>query len=364
MGAPTGWSRRELIRAAAAAGVAVVGSRVLTACGDPDDGRIKVFNWQDYIDERLLADFEAATGLAVSYSTYASNDELGDRLALAGVPRRGNRTPTSFDLIVPSDSLFVRLRDQDRVLALDADVVTEALRAGLAPAFRTLASDPGNRFAVPWATGTTGIAYDRTAFAEPPTWDVFLDTTRAGTMSLLDEKREAFAAALFGLGIDPNTTDQAEIDAATERLGRIAEVAEFDSETYLDRLVRGELVVAQAFSSDLAQARAANADLAFVIPDAGGTRWIDLMCIPADAPNPDGANRFIAFMLDPRVSAQNAMAIRARTGNTAAEAFLPAEFLDDPVISPSPEVEARLVFLDDLGDVEERYNDAWESVRG
>lgn len=357
-------TRREALRLGGSGLAMLAAGRVVAGCGDPDSGRIKFFNWQDYVDDALLADFEQAADLVVSYTTYASNDELADRLALAGVPRRGNRAASGFDLIVPSDSIFQRFRDQDRLQPLDTEVVTEALLANLDPVFRALTVDPGNRFAIPWASGSTGIGYDTTVFPEPPTWDVFLDAAYAGRMSVLDEKREAFAAAQFGLGIDPNTVDAGEIGAAAERLTAIAANAEFDAATYLDRLAAGELVAAQAFSTDVLQAQLTNPDLAFVVPDAGGTRWVDLLCIPDDAPNPDGANEFIAFYLDARVAAQNAVAIRAETGNAAAREFLPAEIADDPVISPPADVAARLVELRDLGDDETAYNDAWGRIRG
>lgn len=357
-------NRREALRLGGSGVAALTMARFLAACGDPDSGRIKFFNWQDYIDESLLADFEQATDLVVSYTTYASNDELADRVALAGVPRRGNRASTGFDLIVPSDSIFERFRDQDRLQPLDPEIVTDALLANLDEAFRALAVDPGNRFAIPWASGSTGIGYDTTVFPEPPTWDVFLDTAHAGRMTVLDERREAFAAAQFGLGIDPNTIDAGEVEAAAERLAAIAANAEFDSATYLDRLADGELVAAQAFSTDVLQAQDRNPDLAFVVPDAGGVRWVDLLCIPADAPNPEGANRFVAFYLDARVAAQNAVAIRAETGNAAAIEFLPGEVANDPVISPPPDVAERLVVLQDLGDDEALYNEPWVRIRG
>jgi spermidine/putrescine-binding protein len=356
-------TRRRLLELGAAVGGAfALGG--LAGCSRPGDDQLRFFNWQDYIDPALIADFERVTGLSVTYTTYESNDDLADRLALAGVPRRGSRKPTSFDLVVPSDSLFTRLRDQDRLQPFDTDVVTEALLGSLAPEFRTMASDPGNRFSVPWATGTTGIGYDTTVFPEPPTWDVFLDATYAGRATLLDEKREAFAAAMFSLGIDPNSRQSADVDAAAAQLERMLGVAALNSATYLDDLAGGRLDVAQAFSTDVLQARRTNPNLAFVIPDAGGTRWIDLLCIPDDATNPDAANQFVAFFLDPKVAAANAAAVFVDTGNAAAQEFLPAEVRDDPVIYPPADVAARLVFLDDLGDDEARYNDAWERLRG
>ncbi len=357
----TALSRRELLRLAAmSSGLAAVAA----ACGDPKDDRVSFLNWQDYIDTALLADFTAASGLQTGYETYESNDELADRLALAGVRRRGGRKSTSFDLIVPSDNLFRRLRDQDRLQKFDSKVVTDELLGNLGEQFRTLEADPGNRFGVPWATGTTGIGYDSTVFDEPPTWDVFLDAANAGKMSLLDETREAFAAALYSLGEDPNTVDSATVKAAEAQLAKMTANAAFNSGTYLDDLADGKLVAAQGFSTDVLQAKQRNPKIEYVVPDAGGTRWIDLLCVPDDAPNPKGANRFVAYYLDPKVSALNASAIKADTGNTAATDFLADDVRNNPTIYPPAESGDTLQFLRDLGEKESLYAEAWERLRG
>jgi spermidine/putrescine-binding protein len=357
-------TRRDLLRASALGAGTFAFSGVLSACSGANNRRLLFFNWQDYIDPKITTDFTASSGITVSYSTYASNDELADRLALAGVRRRGNRKRTSFDLIVPSDSLFRTLREQDRLQALDTSIVSSTALAALGPAYRTMDFDPGNRFCVPWATGSTGIGYDTTVFAEPPTWEVFLDASHAGKLTLLDEMREAFAAALFSLGEDPNSTDGAVIAKAGERLTAMSANTGFDSADYLQGLANGRLVAAQAFSTDVAQARVRNPKLAFVVPDAGGVRWIDVVCIPKDAPNATAANKFIAFYLDPKISAANAVSLRVDTGNDAAREFVPADVLTDASAYPDPATQRRLVSLRELdGSVTEQYAAVWDTLR-
>ncbi|HON76287.1 MAG: spermidine/putrescine ABC transporter substrate-binding protein [Candidatus Lutibacillus vidarii] len=352
-------SRRQLLSGAAVLGL----STVLPACSTTSESRVSFLNWQDYIDPTLLTDFTAKSGLTVGYETYASNDALFERLIAAGVTRKGGRKTTTFDLIVPSENLFRRLRNADALQTLDSTVVTEALLGSLLPEMRSLPADPGNRYSVPWAIGMTGIGYDTSVFPEPPAWDVFLDAAHAGKMSLLDERREAFAAALFSLGQSPNATDAATITAAKDQLGKMKANVSFNSETYLDDLASGKLVAAQAFNTDVLQARRKNPKLAFVVPKAGGTRWVDLLCIPADAPNSAGANKLIAFYLDPKVSAANATYNLVATGNLAARAFVPKEVLDDPAVYPSDEVAKTLVFLEDLGESEALYDTAWEALK-
>ena len=110
-------------------------------------------------------------------------------------------------------------------------------------------------------------------------------------------------------------------------------------------------------------ARRDNPNLEYVIPAQGGLRWIDSLCIPVDAANPEGANRFIEFYLQPEVSATNAVASQVDTGNEAAAEFIPAEIFENPAIFPPPETLALLSFTADLGEDDELYSDAWERVQ-
>ncbi len=355
-------SRRQVLRGGVVAGAAFWLAPALASCGDPNEDQLSFLNWQDYIDPTILTDFTKESGLSVTYETYASNDELAQRLNLADVARRRGREATSFDLIVPSDNLLDQLRTLDQLQQLDDGIVTSL--DNLQPAFRAEPFDPGNRFSVPWATGTTGIGYDATVFDEPPDWDVFLDEAYAGQMTILDEMRDAFALALFSLGEDPNATDPAVVDGAADRLIEMKGVISgFDSATYLDRLADGELVCAHAYSTDVLQAQERNPDLAYVVPAGGGLRWIDSLCIPVNAPNPQAANTFIEFYLQPEISATNAIASKVDTGNEAAQAFIPPEILEDPAIYPTAADVERLVFTQPLDEADQAvYDEAWRRV--
>lgn len=356
-------SRRGFLAGSSLAGLALLGGG-LTGCSRASEGRVSFLNWQDYVDPTLLTDFTARSGLEVGYETYESNDALEARLTAAGVTRRGGRQETTFDLVVPSADLFRRLREADALRPLDGGVVTEQLLGNLAPQMRRLSVDTGNRYAVPWGTGTTGIGYDTRVFAEPPGWEVFADPAHAGKMSLLAERREAFAAALLALGKSPNTTAADDVAAAERELARYAANARFDSAGYLDALADGTVVAAQGYNTDVLQARRRNPNIAFAIPRQGGTRWVDLLCVPKEAPNPDGANALVAFYLDPRVSAANAAYTLVDTGNAAAREFVPQELLTDPALFPPEAVVSSLVELQDLGPAIDLYDAAWERLTG
>lgn len=352
-------SRRQLLSWAAVAGVAGSTGLSLGACGTAAEKRISFLNWQDYVDPQILRDFTKKSGLEVGYETYESNDDLERRLSAASVTRKGGRKATSFDLIVPSSNLFSRLRSGNALQKLDTAVVTGQLLGNLDPQVLSGGVDAKNEYSVPWATGTTGIGYDTTVFSEPPTWDVFADSAYAGKASLLSEVREAFSAALLALGEDPNTTDATVIGAAEDKLKEFLDNAKANSSTYLDDLASGKLVVAQGYNTDVLQAAERNPDLAFVIPEAGGTIWTDLLCVPKDAPNPEGANELIAFYLDAEVSAANAEFNQVDTANLSARDKLPPDLLSNAAVYPPDSIRTTLVSLSNLGDAEQLYTDAW-----
>jgi spermidine/putrescine transport system substrate-binding protein len=345
--------------------LAWIGAVAVTVAGGCEPGgeidRVSWLNWQDYVDRGLLRRFTATTGIAVTYETYASNDELLRRLTQARRPRRGGRRSVrGFDLAVPSDNALVRMVTEGFVQRLRRHELDLSV---LDPALRRAPFDPGNRHSVPWATGTTGLGYDRERIGAPPGYEVFDDPGIAQRASVLAERRDAFAAALFSLGLDPNTRRPRDIDEAARKLvawKRNGVV--FDSARYLDRLAAGELLVAQGYSSDVLQARRRNPAVAYTLPAEGALRWVDCLCVLDGARNPGGAHRFIAFFLEPRRSARNSLTIGADTGNRAARGLLPVRFRSDPAVFPPPEVAARLVFTEDLGPDEQRYARAWERV--
>ena len=129
---------------------------------------------------------------------------------------------------------------------------------------------------------------------------------------MLDSADDIMPAALHYLGLDPNTTAQADFDKAAELLIKIRpNVRKFNSSEYLNALASGEICLIVGWSGDIKQAqkRAAEAkggiEIGYAIPKGGAQMFFDNFAIPKDAKNVAEAHAFIDYMLRPEVAAKN-----------------------------------------------------------
>lgn len=135
----------------------------------------------------------------------------------------------------------------------------------------------------------------------------------------------------------------------------------------LQQLARGVTHVGLSYNGDYLFYKEENPDsfknLEFMIPDEGAEKWVDVMMIPAKAPNPDMAHKFINFILDAEVGAQLSNYNYYASPNIAAEPYLD-EVVTQPPVSPSKADMARLRFTPSLeGDQLQTFQQLWAEVK-
>ena len=320
---------------------------------------IVMFNWTDYIDPDLYGEFEEASGVRVIEDNYSSNEELLAKL-------QGGSA--GYAVIVPSD-YTVGIMIEEGLLAKQDHANIPNL-SNLADRFTQVPYDPGSVYCVPYMWGTTGFGYDSTKVDPPASWSVFFEpdpnSDIYGRVTMLDDPRESFAAALAYLGYDINTTDEAQLNEAKDALIRAkAQLAGYDSDTYEDLVASGENLLAHGWNGDFLLAMEDNENIAYVTPKEGGVVFVDNLCIPASA-TPEqklAGEMLINFLLEPEVAARNSEFIYYASPNKAAEAFLPEDFLNDTSIYPPAEVLDKLQYLEPVGEAESIYQRLWDEVK-
>jgi len=334
------------------------------ACAvDQVDGDLSFYNWSEYIDPDLVQKFKDTYGVDVVETFFDSNEAMLAQIEAGGAV---------YDVTVPSDYMVDIMRKQGLLLKLNKSAIPNL--ANLDPKFTNLPFDPAGEYSAPYQWGTTGIgfSYDAVADASDLTWGMIFDPQLsapfAGKISMLDDEREAFAAALKYLGYSVNSTSEDELAQATQLLKDAKpRIATFDSDAFDNLLVSGEVVIAHGWNGDFFQTfdeQDAWDSFGYGIPKEGGVAWVDNMAIPTTAEHVCTAQTFINFILDAQNGAQLSEWNFYASPNAKANEIIDPDMLSDPAVYPPPEVFDKLEFLADLGDFTTKYADAFTEVKG
>ena len=344
--------RRFLAGTGAAAGLSILPQAAFAG----EEPKLNFYNWDTYIGETTLADFEARTGIKVRMDLYADNDELFARL------RAGN---PGYDVIVPTNDFVERMIAADMLMPLDHAAIPNM--ANIDPAFRDAAFDPDRRHSVPYMWGTMGIGYRKSRCdGVPDSWRWLYDSDRySGRCALLGEAGAVLGAAFKYMGHPLNSTDPELVEAAeTLIVAQKPHLKLFAPDNGQDLLLSGEVDIAMEWNGDILQATAKDGDIAYVVPREGSILWEDTLAIPRGAPHPENAHAFINFVLEAEAGAAIARTIRYATPNAAAKALLPADYTGNPAIFPSGETLAACEPALYRGEETARlYEAAWTRIR-
>ncbi len=305
---------------------------------------VRVYNWSDYIDEGLLEKFEAETGLELIYDVFDSNEVLETKMLAGG---------SGYDVVVPSGTFLQRQITAGAFQKLDMSQLSNAGNLWDVIQDRTAKYDPDNAYSINYMWGTTGIGVNVGKVTEALGADAPMDSLAlvfdpANMEKLadcgvhfLDAPSEMIPAALAYIGEDPDSQDP-DVIAKAEAVftGIRPYVQKFHSSEYINALANGDICVAVGWSGDVLQARdrAAEAEngveVAYNAPKEGALMWFDQMAIPVDAPNPDGALKFINFILDAENMAAASNYVYYANGNVASQPLLEEDVIGDPAIYP------------------------------
>jgi spermidine/putrescine transport system substrate-binding protein len=292
---------------------------VLPSGSDPAPGKqtskgeVNVFNWGEYIDETIFADFENEYGIKVNYSVFQSNEEMYSMLRMGG---------TNFDLIIPSDYMISRMISEDMLEVLNFNnIPNDSLIDDI---YKDLEYDPEGKYTVAYMTGTVGLIYNSALIHDDITsWGSLFDSKYAGQILMFDNPRDAFGIALKYLGYSQNTTDENEIRKAYELLVQQKPVLQaYVMDQIYDKLESGEAAIGPFYAGPYFVMLENNPDLVFVRPVEGSNWFIDAMCVPKGAKNKTNAELFIDFMCRTDVALKNMEYIWYASANfEAAELF-------------------------------------------
>ena len=285
---------------------------LLAGCGDggKEQRVVNVCSWGEYIDESLIGEFEAQTGIHVNYQTAESNETLYSLLQTGGA---------DFDVIVPSDYMIGRLIDEGMLAELDYSAIPNYDL--IDPQYKSLSFDPENKYTVPYSWGTVGIIYT--------SWGAMFDEKYAGQVLMINNSRDALMAALCYLGYDINTTDEAQLDEAFQLVKNAKDKGVYQAfvmDEIFGKMEGGNAAIAMYYAGDYLTMLENNEDLAFVVPEEGSNWFVDAMCVLKSSQHKDEAMEWINFIAGTDASLANMDYIWYASPNAEALAEYPAYY--------------------------------------
>jgi spermidine/putrescine transport system substrate-binding protein len=175
-------------------------------------------------------------------------------------------------------------------------------KKNLQPAILNSTIDPGRKFTAPYMSGMVGLAYNRAVTGRDITKvDDLWDPAFKGKVSMLSDTQDGLGMIMLSQGSSPqdptSESVQKAVDLVREQKDK-GQIRKFTGNDYANDLAAGNVAVAQAYSGDVVQLQADNPDLAFVIPEAGGTMTLQSMVMPYTTQNQKAAEAWIDYVYD------------------------------------------------------------------
>jgi spermidine/putrescine transport system substrate-binding protein len=376
-------SRRRFLGrgAATAAGIALVPPWIAAACGGDDDDAtsaagdttqtssdtLRISNWPLYIAEGFVDQFQSDSGLTVEYTEDFNDNE--EWFAKVRDPLQQGQD-IGADLAVPTDFMAGRLIALSWLNPLNDENIPN--KSNLRPDLLEASIDPERRYTLPYMSGMVGLGYNRRlAGREITSIDDLWDPAFKGQVSLFSDKQDALGMVMLAQGDDPSDPSTEAVQKAADKVAEEkakGQIRRFTGNDYIDDLAAGNLVIAQAYSGDVVQLQADDPDLDFVVPEAGGTTFVDVMAIPITTRNQLGAEEWMNYVYDRVNYAQLVNSVQyvpVLSDMTDELTKLDPDVANNPLINPPEDVIARLSSWPALTDEQDgEYTTIYAEITG
>ena len=253
---------------------------------------LNLYIWSEYMGPEIVPNFEKETGIKVRVDYYETMEDMMAKLQAGGA--------SQYDLVVPTDYGIPAMIKLGLLKELDHSKIPNM--KNVRPDLIEGVWDPGAVYSMPYFTGFAGLAYNKAATGRPVTKvEDLWDPAFKGRVSLLSDLQDGLGMVMLSQGNSPEnpTTDSVKkaVDTIRENKDK-GQIRKFTGNDYAEELASGNVVVAQAYSGDVVQLKADNPDIEFIVPEAGGTWFIDTMVIPYTTQNQKAAEAWIDYIYD------------------------------------------------------------------
>ena len=290
---------------------------MLSSCEEAlgEEITLYVYNWGEYISDGsegsldVNAAFEEycrekGMNVKVNYSTYSSNESMYAKIESGAA---------SYDVVIPSAYMIQRMISENLLQPLDMSKIPNYQY--ISEEFKGenvyYEDETDNQYSVPYFYGMIGVIYNTTIVPEDEdslgSWELMWDENYSGNILQYNNSRDAFGTALYYLGYDVNEATEEQWEEALELLKTQKGIVQgYVMDEIFNKMEGGSAAVASYYAGDFLSMHENNEDLEFYYPKEGTNIYVDAMCIPTSAKNPDLAHEYINFMCSQEIAVANA----------------------------------------------------------
>ncbi|MCW8348596.1 spermidine/putrescine ABC transporter substrate-binding protein [Vibrio sp. ZSDZ65] len=298
-------------------------------------GVISLYNWEAFLADSVKEQLGKKHNVSIE-ETYFSDEGVRDEVMLS--ERRH-----AFDLVV-IESVRLQLLAEQGVIAK----IPKTLKDELSPNFDSKWSDACGDYGIPYAWGTSGILYRKSAFETPVTsWNDLLHPTKGlkSRIAMYYNPIDAIAIALLSENKDPFSSVNQDLKQAYALLSQQRPLL-YTSDyilNYLDSPEKiGNIDIAFGFSGDEfvlnEDVQGEENEWAYVVPEEGTTIWLECLTIPQGTFVSSDLLTVIRFLSNPKIAALNAEESWFSTPNQLALEYVSQDYLSEPSLNPPQSV--------------------------
>ena len=323
---------------------------------------INIFTWTEYVPADIIDCFGLVYDVEVNVDYFSSNEELYTKMSFGE-----NVNP--YDVVHPSDYMIGVLIREELLQKLDQGKLpnNKNLNADLVNAYGETAD-----YVVPYQMGTQAIVYNSETVTDPPaSWADLWNKEYEGRIVAVDDNRVIIGMTLLTLGYDVNSTDEAQLKEAEQKLRELMpNIRVFDSDSPKNPLLAGDVDLGIVWNGEAFLAQQENPAFKYVFPEEGSIIFYDGMGIPASAPHPDISYAWFNYLMQGDTFWLTLVDYPYTNPNQAALDFAKENhtevyeaYMNSPVTNTPADVFAKGHEVQDLGNALSLYDELWTSIK-
>jgi spermidine/putrescine transport system substrate-binding protein len=315
---------------------------------------LNILNWDAVMPEKTWKDFENSDSVKIAYDLFSDNATLFVKV---------QQSNGQYDLIFPSDYTVEAMIKRGLLEKINFDNVPNFKNIDLK--FREAPCDPKNEYSIPYEFSAIGIGIDTSKIKNyKRSWQLLFDERYKGHISMLDDSRYGFVPAMKILNYSLNTVDQGELEKVKELMLKQKKlVSQYSSDLYKAALSAGDLWVVEGYTGDVLQIMKENPNIVYFIPEEGSALAVENMCIPKGSKHKYSAEKFMNYILEPKVHADITNHCFYGNPNQAAIQYIDSPILLNKSIFLDNMIFDKSEFLRDLGNNQDLYAAMWRDIK-